>query len=131
MVVMMEEKTKVVKKPSVKYNRKESGKELFMVPNAIRLRPRRIGTLLSLALVFFLGSGCGLRDYEDHIDRQKLRIKVFDEESQVLGDPLDAPLKDGVPLAPVGFFLRPPKSLAKTWGGQAYTVNQLSLYWYG
>jgi hypothetical protein len=65
-------------------------------------------------------AGCGLSDYEKHMDEQQAYVKIFDEENQLLGDPLEAPVlmvkqKNIVTkeqALPAEFFARPPKGIA-------------------
>ncbi|MBM4072273.1 MAG: hypothetical protein FJ271_25600 [Planctomycetes bacterium] len=75
--------------------------------------------LFAVAALVFTG-GCGLEDYEKRMDEQKAYLQLFDEENELLGPPLDMPvrtIKDakGIraesPLA-VEFYLRPPKGIA-------------------
>lgn len=74
-----------------------------------------------LAALVLGAAGCGLADYEQHIDKQREYLKLYDEENELLGPPLEMPkrvikdAKGGIrqdePLT-VGFFLRPPKGIA-------------------
>jgi hypothetical protein len=60
-------------------------------------------------------AGCGLGDYEAAMDRERARVKVFDDENKVLGPPLTMPVDlsgqaDKQPaLLRMEVFLRPPK----------------------
>lgn len=74
---------------------------------------------LAVAALVFAG-GCGLADYEKRIDEQKEYLQRFDEENELLGQPLEMPtrtVKDDKGLRletplPLEFFLRPPKGIA-------------------
>src|SRR5205807_4528980 len=62
-------------------------------------------------------SGCGMKEYEDHMDEEEIFLKKFDEENKALGDPLGMPVR----MVPGGnsmieddalrirFFFRPPR----------------------
>ncbi len=82
----------------------------------------RVSSFLLLAASMCPLAGCGLSDYEKRIDEQKAYLQSFDEENQLLGDPLEMPMvtiddKKTKTLKleiayPVEFFLRPPKGIA-------------------
>jgi hypothetical protein len=72
--------------------------------------------LLALALLGL--AGCGLGEYEQRMDEEAARLKIYDEENEYLGDPLQMPQSlpsaDGkLPPPPdlyrMGVFLRAPK----------------------
>jgi len=58
-------------------------------------------------------SGCGLREYEDKMERAQARYERFDKTSKELDQPIIPPVlfdKDGKPR-PNSFYLRPPKGI--------------------
>ncbi|MBI3411493.1 MAG: hypothetical protein HY040_24455 [Planctomycetes bacterium] len=93
---------------------------------------------LSICTLLALISGCGLSDYEQRLDQERARIKVFDEENKVLGDPIDRPVdvlnKGGKDIMtqvwPFEIFLRVPKEVNnKTEGKVAgFGTDRLKLY---
>ncbi len=93
---------------------------------------RRRGALCLSAVLVLGALGCGLGDYEQRIDRQKERLKRVDKENQVLGEPLNNPMKpDGSePLFPFEFFLRPPKDIDSTPMEKPYVFGNVQLYAY-
>lgn len=70
-------------------------------------------TLLLLATLLALG-GCGLGDYQKNMDEQRARVKLFDDESRLLGDAIEPPMdkgKEGEPeksVWPFDVYLRLP-----------------------
>jgi hypothetical protein len=76
--------------------------------------------------------GCGLGDYEKHMDEEQAFLKEFDDENKALGAPLEMPMKSAkvgktaMPnddALPVKFFLRPPRWTApKTNEGEDKTA---------
>jgi hypothetical protein len=85
-------------------------------------KPRRrlTGVGFVPAVVLFL-AGCGLSDYEKRIDEHQKYLQTFDEETRLLGRPLNMPMKTvedkntkakrQVPVFPVDFYLRPPREI--------------------
>ncbi len=75
---------------------------------------RRFGWQL-LATCFL--SGCGLGDYESHIDKQRARLRMVDEENKYLGQMLENPPPqaddDPRPL-PFDIFMRLPRGISAT-----------------
>jgi hypothetical protein len=67
--------------------------------------------LLVAALAALALSGCGLAEYEKKMEEAEARLKRFDAENNLLGDPLALPTGDAAPSADL--FLRPPKGVAK------------------
>jgi hypothetical protein len=84
---------------------------------------------LGAALALLAGAGCGLSDYEQRMDAQRARMKLFDEESKQLDDAIEIPTrKDGdkdVSVWPFDVFLRLPKGYAAT--PKEYVYNKLVL----
>jgi hypothetical protein len=81
--------------------------------------------------------GCGLTDYEKHMDEEQAILKDFDEENKFLGDPLEMPmkwvvtdkLKSQQDALRTRFFLRPPKDfMAKSKEGESFQHEQVTLY---
>jgi hypothetical protein len=68
-----------------------------------------------IALIVLIGaSGCGLSDYQNRMDAQRLRVQEFDDGNRLLDDPIDMPrvkLKDPEEQTawPFEIFLRLPK----------------------
>lgn len=60
---------------------------------------------LILALIL-LPLGCGLTDYDEQLKATQERLKLVDEENELLADPLELPDR-GTPV-----FFRPPKGIA-------------------
>jgi hypothetical protein len=65
--------------------------------------------------------GCALRDYEAHIDAQRDRLKVFDDENRLLSEAIEVPTfkaksKEGLdvdlPYWPFDVYLRLPKDIS-------------------
>jgi hypothetical protein len=74
---------------------------------------RIAGTVWLTLLV--LVSGCGLDDYERRIDKQRARLRVFDEENKYLGDMLEPPGRPSSDTSgpfPFDIFLRLPRGIA-------------------
>ena len=78
------------------------------MPPAVPPRSFSRCVLLLLALA---PAGCGLTDYENKMQVAEDRLKRFDDENKLLGDPLVLPAGDAPPLADV--FVRPPKGVEK------------------
>lgn len=74
----------------------------------------RGGVLTALALLIL---GCGLADYESHIEKQKKRLEQIDLENKLIGEPLEMPTKpdeQGLSQSlPAQFFLRAPREIAQ------------------
>jgi hypothetical protein len=68
----------------------------------------RIACVFWLPLLVLL-SGCGLDDYEKRIDKERARLRVFDEENKYLGDMLEPPAR---PPVVFDIFLRLPRGIA-------------------
>lgn len=92
--------------------------------------------LLTLAV-----TGCGLGDYEQRSDAQREYLKIFEEENQLLGDPLDMPMRKifeaGIlqtitPALSQPFFLRPPKGFSSEVknGDAPFQFQNVALYEY-
>jgi hypothetical protein len=73
------------------------------------------------ACVLLAAFGCGLGDYENHIDAQRERLKTFDEENKFLGGAINVPtykaktkanLDIDLPYWPFDVFLRLPKDMS-------------------
>jgi hypothetical protein len=84
-----------------------------------------------------LAWGCGLSDYETHMDEEQAYLKDFDDENKFLGGPLEMPPKmDSKTKMPtdalrVKFFLRPPQSTAtKVPPNEVFSFQQVNLYRY-
>jgi hypothetical protein len=69
-----------------------------------------------LAGVLLPAAGCGLGDYERHIDAQRARIKVLDDENRVLGDLVEPPReeKSDTSYWPFTVYLRLPRGYANS-----------------
>jgi hypothetical protein len=74
---------------------------------------------LLVALGLLAGTGCGLGDYEQLMDKERKRVKKFDEEYQFLGPPLNMPadasegdVRKQPALQRIDVFLRPPKGVS-------------------
>jgi hypothetical protein len=75
-------------------------------------------------LLAALAVGCGLSDYQAEMRATQEQVERFDEERQLLGDPLDPPLKRVVTkdtgkeqkekVISYSFFLRPPAGIRTT-----------------
>jgi hypothetical protein len=68
-----------------------------------------------LALLFL---GCGLADYESHIEKQRKRLDQIDLENKLIGDPVEQPKRllpdrSDQPGLSIDFFLRAPRDLAR------------------
>src|SRR5262245_20064427 len=98
---------------------------------------------LSLSVLAVLVAGCGLSDYEQRIDQQRRGIKVWDEETKFLGEPVEPPFDnlktpDGkvfyLPAWPFETFLRMPKDVMNKIEGKVeekktgYSAEHLKLY---
>jgi hypothetical protein len=67
---------------------------------------------LALFVALLALTGCGVRDYENNMQKAEARIQRFDEENRLLGNPLTFPLlPKGSPAPP---FLRPPLGVSTT-----------------
>ncbi len=98
----------------------------------IRWRTRGASVRTAAALVLALAAGCGLRDYEDHLDAQRKRVEVFDEEQRFLGPVLENPGYEGadgnkVPIWPFDVFLRLPAGIQGELGKKDSQFNYLDL----
>jgi hypothetical protein len=76
-----------------------------------------VGLLVALSLL--AGTGCGLGDYEQLMDKERARVKEFDEEYKFLGPPLNMPadategdVRKQPALQRIDVFLRPPKGVS-------------------
>src|SRR5437870_10640869 len=75
---------------------------------------------LWLPLLTLLALGCGLNDYEKHIDEQKKKLEKLDQEGKLIGEPLSYPptrmneRNEPVLALPLEFFFRPPLGISKT-----------------
>ncbi len=89
-------------------------------------RLERLALVAALALV---AVGCGLSDYEQRMDAQRARMKLFDEESKQLDDAIEIPTrKEGdkeVSVWPFDVFLRLPKGYSAA--PKEYGYNKLVL----
>lgn len=110
-----------------------------MRPDAISTRVA--GSSKGLLLGVLALAGCGLGDYEQRIDTQREYLKLFEEENQLLGDPLEIPmrkvfnagiLENVVPAMPQPFFLRPPKGFSSDAkdSDAPFQFQNVSLYQY-
>ena len=97
----------------------------------------RSSRLIGAALLLTAGAlGCGLGDYEERIDRQHTRIKLFDEEVKALGDAIALPGKKennkDVPAWPFDVFLRLPRGTNSAPAGPYTGLGaRLPVYLYG
>jgi hypothetical protein len=67
---------------------------------------------LALFVALLALTGCGVRDYENNMQKAEARMQRFDEENRLLGSPLTFPtLPKGSPAPP---FLRPPLGVSTT-----------------
>ena len=87
----------------------------------------RLNGLVLVAALALVAAGCGLSDYEQRMDAQRARMKLFDEEGRQLDDAIEIPLrKDGdkeVSVWPFDVFLRLPKGYAAA--PKEYIANKL------
>jgi hypothetical protein len=99
-----------------------------------RALTRGTGLVVGLCLVAL---GCGLTDYEKHMDEEHAFLRDFDEENKFLGDPLEMPLKwvmrgkfkQQEEAVPGKFFLRPPKGFAaRSKEGETFPHERVTLY---
>jgi len=103
-------------------------------------RPRRRALPARLFLVaglHLMALGCGLTDYEKHMDDEQTFLKEFDEENKTLGGALEMPMKETVvgkiktpaEALKVKFFLRPPRWIAtKVKEGESFASGKVTLY---
>jgi hypothetical protein len=94
--------------------------------------------------LFLVAGGCGLRDYEKHMDEERAYLNEFDEENKSLGEPVEIPQKEvfieipntkkKTPMQtdafPVKIFLRPPRWIAPQARKDTFTFERVSLYCY-
>ena len=57
-------------------------------------------------------TGCGIADYEKKMQEAEARVKRFDDENALLGDPLVLPPRKEMEGPPFDVFLRPPRGVA-------------------
>lgn len=101
---------------------------------------RRLAGILVVMLAASLG--CGLSDYEQRMDDERARMKVLDEENQILGELIETPSertkdKDGNEHSARAWtfdiFLRVPKGAAtrsEDKEGWSFAAKALKLYWF-
>lgn len=65
-------------------------------------------------------AGCGVNDYQQRMEAQRLRIQDFDDTNALLDDPIETPTmqfgfaKELVPAWPFAMYLRLPKDYGRT-----------------
>ena len=82
------------------------------MPPTVTTRPLWYMRTLVFALAL-APAGCGLAEYEKKMGEAEARVKRFDDESRLLGDPLTLPPPADKNAPPPDVFLRPPKGVAK------------------
>jgi hypothetical protein len=88
--------------------------------------------LLSLAV-----AGCGMGDYMERMDKERARVRIFDEETRILDEPLIVPMKPpekaGEPEEPVWPFpvlLRLPLGVSGRANASFQNQSPVALYRY-
>jgi len=66
-------------------------------------------------------SGCGMREYEEEIERTRLRLQQYDADDQLLGEPIS------LPNAPFAVYLRLPREVTST-PAQQGVVSRLAYF---
>lgn len=88
----------------------------------------------SVLMAALLGvGGCGLSDYERHMDAERERVKLYDEENRVLGDAIEVPTEkaketEEKPAWPFEVFLRLPAGVSGKVAGRYGSTVPLYRY---
>lgn len=74
-----------------------------------------------LCVIVLTVSGCGVREYEERIERTRLRLQQYDADDQLLGEPIS------LPHVPFAVYLRLPREVTST-PAQQGVVSRLAYF---